>query len=354
MARADCYTTGAMQAVLFREHGGPDVLTAASLPDPEISGQEVLIEVRAAAVNHLDIFLRRGLPGILLPLPHVPGSDAAGIVREPGPDVDPRLAVGTRVVVNPGISCGRCEFCTAGFGGQCETYRIVGEHTQGSYAELLKVPADNLLPIPDDMSFEEAAASPLVFMTAWSMMVTKGRIRPGEDVLVLAAGSGVGTAAIQIARLVGCRVFAAAGSDAKLERARELGAEVLINYRREAFDRVVREHTGKRGVDVVIDHVGAETWAQSLRSARKGGRILTCGATSGHSPATDLRHVFYRQLQIIGSTMGSPRDFGEVMRCVFRGQLRPIVDRVLPLRDAAAAHRLIEERQVFGKLILVP
>jgi NADPH:quinone reductase-like Zn-dependent oxidoreductase len=236
----------------------------------------------------------------------------------------------------------------------CRTYRIVGEHTQGTYADLIAVPAGNLLPIPDRLGFEEAAACPLVFMTAWSMLVGKGNIRAGETVLVLAAGSGVGSAAIQIARLSGCRVFAAAGSDEKLERARELGAEVLINYRQEEFDRVARRETGSEGVDVVVDHVGADTWLRSLRAVRRGGRILTCGATTGYAPGTDLRHIFYRQLRIIGSTMGSAADFADVMGCVFAGKLRPIVDRVLPLSDAAEAHRLVEARQVFGKLVLVP
>lgn len=343
-----------MKAILFDQHGPPEVLVQRDLPDPEISGSEVLIEVRAAAVNHLDVFLRRGLPGLRLNLPHVPGSDAAGIVRAVGPKVDSSLVAGTRVVLNPGISCGHCEFCSEGFGGACRTYKVVGEHTDGTYAQLLKVPSTNLLPLPDSMSFEDAAAAPLVFMTAWSMLIGKGQLRPGEDVLVLAAGSGVGTAAVQIARLAGCRVFAAAGSDEKLEHARKLGADVLINYRNEEFDRVVRQKTGNRGVDVVVDHVGADTWVRSLKAARKGGRILTCGATSGYAPQTDLRHIFYRQLRVIGSTMGSDSDFASVMRCVFRGQLRPVVDSVLPLKDAAEAHRRLEARNVFGKIVLVP
>lgn len=343
-----------MKAILFDQHGPPEVLVQRDLPDPEISGSEALIEVRAAAVNHLDVFLRRGLPGLRLHLPHIPGSDAAGIVRAVGPQAEEALVIGARVVVNPGISCGHCEFCSEGLGGACRTFKVVGEHTDGTYAQLLKVPATNLLPLPDSMTFEDAAAAPLVFMTAWSMLIGKGQIRPGEDVLVLAAGSGVGTAAIQIAKLAGCRVFAAAGSDEKLAHARELGADVLINYRNEEFDRVVRQKTGNRGVDAVVDHVGADTWVRSLKAARKGGRILTCGATSGYAPQTDLRHIFYRQLRVIGSTMGSPSDFASVMRCVFRGQLRPVVDSVLPLKDAAEAHRRLEARNVFGKIVLAP
>ena len=342
-----------MKAVLFHEHGGPEVLRFEDTSDPTPSGEEVLIEVRAASVNHLDVFVRRGLPGLKLPLPHIPGGDAAGVVREIGPDVK-GLEVGARVTINPGISCGRCEFCASGFGSQCLTYHMVGETIQGSYAELLKIPCHNVLPIPDGFSFENAAAAPLVFMTAWSMMITKGKLRPGEEVLILGAGAGVGTAAIQIAKMAGCRVFAAASSDEKLERSGELGADVLINYKEEEFDRAIRKLTGKRGVDVVVDYIGADTWVRSLKAARRGGRILTCGATTGPTPQTDLRHIFFRQLQVIGSTMGSPKDFEDVMKCVFRGQLKPIIDRVMPLSEAREAHELIEQRKVFGKLVLKP
>ena len=342
-----------MKAVLFHTHGGPEVLRTEDVPDPTVSPDEVLIEVRAASVNHLDIFVRRGLPGVELPLPHIPGADAAGIVREVGLQVE-GLEPGQRVTINPGTNCGHCEFCSAGFASQCLRYRVVGEHIQGSYAALLKVPSHNVLSIPDEMGFEEAAAAPVVFLTAWSMMVTKGRIKPGEEVLILGAGAGVGTAAIQIAKMVGCRVYATAGSDEKLRKAQNLGADVVINHTDEEFDRVIRDQTNKRGVDVVVDYIGADTWVRSLRSARRGGRILTCGATTGPTPKTDLRHIFFRQLQIIGSTMGSPRDFVEVMRCVFRGQLKPVIDRVLPLTEARQAHELIESRQVFGKLVLVP
>ncbi len=224
----------------------------------------------------------------------------------------------------------------------------------GTYRTRLAVPYCNVLPIPDSLGFEEAAAAPLVFLTAWSMMVTKGKIRPGEDVLILGAGAGVGTAAIQIAKLAGCRVWAVASSTEKLNRAAALGADELINSSTEDFDRVVRERTSKRGVDVVVDYIGASTWVRSLRAARRGGRILTCGATSGAAPETDLRHIFFRQLQIIGSTMGNPREFREVMTAVFRGRLKPVVDRAMPLSEAARAHQLIEDRQVFGKIVLVP
>jgi NADPH:quinone reductase-like Zn-dependent oxidoreductase len=342
-----------MKAVRFHEHGGPEVLRYETAHDPECGPGEALIEVRAASINHLDLLVRRGLPGMRFDLPHIPGADAAGVVRAVGDSVG-TIEVGQRVTINPGFSCGRCEFCAAGNGSQCLSFRVFGEHTDGTYAELIAVPEYNVLPIPEHVGFEDAAAAPLVFLTAWSMMITKGQIQPGEDVLVLGAGGGVGTAAIQIAHLAGCRVWAAAGSEEKLKRARQLGADELINYRTEEFDRVVRDRTAKRGVDVVVDYVGADTWVRSLRAARRGGRILTCGATTGPTPQTDLRHIFFRQLRIIGSTMGSAKDFHDVMKLVFSGRLRPVVDRVMPLGEAAEAHRLIEGRHVFGKLLLEP
>ena len=341
-----------MKAVVFHQHGGPEVLQIQDVPDPKPGRAEVLIEVKAASINHIDIFLRRGMPGVKVPMPKIVGSDAAGVIREIGPDV-PGLTIGQRVTINPGISCGHCEFCAAGFGSQCVSYAMVGENRDGSYAQLLTVPAHVVLPIPDSMSFEEAAAAPLVFLTAWSMMVNKGNIRPGEDVLILGAGAGVGTAAIQIAKMVGCRVFATASTGEKLERAKQLGADFLINYKDEEFDKKIRELTNKRGVDVVVDYIGADTWVRSLRSARRGGRVLTCGATTGFAPQTDLRQIFFRQVQVIGSTMGSHRDFLDVMKCVFRGQLKPVIDRVLPLAEAAKGHELLESRTVFGKIVLV-
>ena len=342
-----------MKAVVFHTHGGPEVLRYEDVPDPVPERGEVLIEVRATSINHIDIFLRRGMPGVKVPLPRIAGSDAAGVIRELGPDVS-GLKIGQRVTINPGISCGRCEFCTAGFASQCVSYSILGEHSNGAYAQQVKVPAHVVLPIPDSLSFEDAAAAPLVFLTAWSMMVSKGNIRPGEDVLILGAGGGVGTAAIQIAKMVGCRVFATASSQEKLDQAARLGADFLINYKTEEFDKKIRDLTNRRGVDIVIDYIGADTWVRSLRSARRGGRVLTCGATTGFAPQTDLRQIFYRQVQVIGSTMGSHREFLDVMKCIFRGQLKPVIDSVLTLKDARKGHELIEQRAVFGKIVLTP
>jgi len=342
-----------MKAVVFHQHGGPEVLHYEDAPDPKPGRGEVLIEVKATSINHLDIFLRRGIAGVKVPMPKIAGSDAAGVIRDLGPGVL-GFQAGQRVTINPGVSCGHCEFCAAGYASQCLSYAMVGENRDGAYAQWLVVPAHIVLPIPDSLSFEEAAAAPLVFLTAWSMMVGKGNIRPGEDVLILGAGAGVGTAAIQIAKMAGCRVFAAASTDKKLERAKQLGADFLINYASDEFDKKIRDLTGKRGVDVVIDYIGADTWVRSLRSARRGGRVLTCGATTGFAPQTDLRQIFFRQIQVFGSTMGSHGEFLDVMKCVFRGQLKPVIDRVLPLSEARKGHELIESRAVFGKIVLTP
>lgn len=340
-----------MKAVIFHEHGGPEVLRYEEVRNPEPAPGEVLIEVRATSINHLDIFLRRGILGVRIPLPKIAGSDAAGIVRAIGNSVT-TVKEGQRVTINPGISCGLCEYCSSGFASQCAAYTIMGEHNQGAYAQFITVPERIVLPIPDSLSFEAAAAAPLVFLTAWSMMVGKGNIRAGEDVLILGAGAGVGTAAIQIAKLAGCRVFAAASTEEKLEKARQLGADVLINNNAGDFDKKIRNLTGKRGVDVVVDYIGADTWVQSLRSARRGGRVLTCGATTGFAPQTDLRQIFFRQVQVIGSTMGSHSEFLAVMNLVFQGRLKPVIDRVLPLEEARTGHELIENRGVFGKIVL--
>jgi len=342
-----------MKAVRFHAHGAPEVLTLEDAPDPIVPPDGVLVEVRAASVNHLDIWLRKGMPGIKVPFPKIVGADAAGVVRLVGPLVK-RVQPGQRVTLNPGIQCCTCEFCTSGRGSMCLTYTLIGENSDGAYAGLIAVPERNVHAIPDAMSFEEAAAYPLVYLTAWSMLVTKAQVRPGEDVLILSAGAGVGTACIQIAKMCGARVFATASTDEKVEKCKAIGADVGINYAAKPFDTEIRRITEKRGVDVVVDYIGKDTWQQSLRSLRRGGRLVTCGATTGYDPVEDLRHIFFRQVEILGSTMGSMAEFDEVTRCVFRGQLKPIIDRVMPLADAAEAHRLIEARKTFGKIVLTP
>jgi NADPH:quinone reductase-like Zn-dependent oxidoreductase len=340
-----------MKAVAIRAHGGPEAVNLEDLPDPRPGPGQVVVAVEAAALNHLDIWVRKGWPGLKLAFPHVLGSDVAGVVEAVGAGVD-GVKAGDAVVVNPSLGCGRCERCLSGEENLCRRFAILGEHVSGGQAEKLAVPARNVLPKPARLSFEEAAAVPLTFMTAWHALVARARVRPGETVLVHAAGSGVGVAAVQIAKLLGARVIATAGSDAKLEKARGLGADEVVNYETQDFVQEVRRLTDKKGAEVVFEHVGKKTWEQSILAAAIGGRIVTVGATTGYDPLTDLRHVFFRQLSILGSTMGTAGELVEVLRFVGEGKLRPVVDRVLPLADARAAQALLADRAQFGKIIL--
>lgn len=339
------------EAVVLREHGGPEVLRRERLPVEEPGPMEVRVAVRAVALNHLDLWVRRGGPAFKLEYPHRLGADVAGVVDALGPGVAD-LAVGQRVVVSPGLSCGVCRACLSGRDNLCRHYGILGEHRSGGYGELLVVPRRNIAPYPGELSFPEAAAGLLTFLTAWQMLVDKAAVRPGETVLVQGAGSGVGVAGVQIARLFGARVIATAGSDQKLARLRELGADAVINYRSADFVAEVKKLTGKRGVDVVFEHVGGATFEGSVRAVATGGRIVTCGATSGFEPVVDLRHIFFRQIAVFGSTMGSKGALLEVLEHQAAGRLRPIVDRTLPLAQAAEAHRALEGRDVFGKIVL--
>ncbi len=342
-----------MKAIAIREHGGPEVVKVEDLPDPRPGPGEVVVAVRAAALNHLDIWVRKGWPGLKLAFPHVLGSDVSGVVEAAGPGVD-GVKAGDAVVLNPSLGCGRCERCLSGRENLCRRFAILGEHVSGGMAERIAVPARNVLPKPVRLSFEEAAAVPLTFMTAWHALVRRARVRPGETVLVHAAGSGVGVAAVQIAKLHGARVIATAGSAAKLEKARALGADEVVNYEAQDFVQEAKRLTERRGVDVVFEHVGKKTWEQSILAAGIGGRIVTVGATTGYDPPTDLRHVFFRQLSILGSTMGTAGDLLEVLRFVGEGKLRPVVDRTLPLAEARAAQALLADRAQFGKIVLVP
>lgn len=344
-----------MRAVVLHEHGGPEVLGEEQIARPEPGPGEVRVAVKAVALNHLDIWVRRGGPAFHLEYPHRLGSDVAGVVDAFGPGGEvPGLAVGDRVVVNPGLSCATCHACLSGRDNFCRQYRILGENTQGGYAEYLVVPRQNLAPYPGDLSFTEASACLLPFLTAWQMLVARAGIRPGELVLVHGGGSGVGVAAIQICKLFGARVVTTASTREKLDKARSLGADHTINYRDDDFVSEIRALTNKRGVDVVFEHVGGETFAKSIKITRNGGRIVTCGATSGFKPQIDLRHVFFRQIQILGSTMGSKALLLEILKHVESGRLRPVVHEVLPLSEAAAAHRILEERRAFGKVVLTP
>jgi NADPH:quinone reductase-like Zn-dependent oxidoreductase len=342
-----------MRAIVMRGHGGPEVLREETLPEPKLLPGHVLVRVRAVALNHLDVWVRRGWPGLALAWPHIPGCDVAGIVAEVAPGVR-GISSGDAVVINPGLSCGTCRECLLGNDPGCRAYAILGEHVSGGYAELVAVPAANVAPKPENLSFDEAACVPLVFLTAWHALVARANVRPGETVLVHAAGSGVGSAAVQIARLLGARVVATAGSDAKCEKALALGAHHAVNYETADFVREVKKLTAKRGVDVVFEHVGKKTWEQSVLALASGGRLVTVGATTGYDPLTDLRHVFYRRLSILGSTMGPKGELFDILRFVSEGRLRPVLDRVLPLSEAAAAQELLSSRAQFGKIVLNP
>lgn len=342
-----------MRAVVINGHGGTDVLQLTTLPTPEINASEVLVRVKACALNHLDVWIRRGLPGIEFPMPHVLGADIAGVVEAVG-SVVKNVEPGSEVVLSPGVSCMHCEYCLSGRDNLCPRYDMLGYRANGGYAEYVKVPFFNVIPKPKNLSFEEAASIPLVFETAWHMLVERVKLKAGETVLVHAAGSGVGSAAIQIGKLLGARVFATAGSAAKLEKAKGLGADETINYEQEDFLEAVKRLTNKRGVDVVFEHTGETTWEKSIRSLARGGRLVTCGATSGFKGNLDIRYLFSRQISLHGSYMGSKNELLEVMRFFEEGKLIPVVDRVLPLEKAAEAHSAIEDRAQFGKVVLTP
>ncbi|MGC8876636.1 zinc-binding dehydrogenase [Thermus sp.] len=340
-----------MRAVVMRARGGPEVLEVADLPVPEPGPKEVRVRLRAAALNHLDIWVRKGVASPRIPLPHVLGADGSGVVDAVGPGVE-GFAPGDEVVVNPGLSCGRCERCLAGEDNLCPRYEILGEHRHGTYAEYVVLPEANLAPKPKNLSFEEAAAIPLTFLTAWQMVVDKLGVRPGEDVLVMAAGSGVSVAAIQIAKLFGARVIATAGSEEKLRKARELGADEAVNYTHPDWPKEVRRLTGGKGADKVVDHTGALYFEGVIRATASGGRIAIAGASSGYEGTLPFAHVFYRQLAILGSTMASKSRLFPILRFVEEGRLKPVVGEVLPLEEAPEGHRLLEERRVFGKVVL--
>jgi NADPH:quinone reductase-like Zn-dependent oxidoreductase len=340
-----------MKAVVFNQHGGPEVLHYVDVPDPVITANEVLIRVRACALNHLDLWVRRGLPGIQFKFPHIPGSDIAGEVAQVG-DLVADVRVGQRVVLSPGLSCGHCQACAAGAENQCRKYTLFGYQADGGCAEYVKSPVDNVIPIPDSMKFEDAAAIPVVFLTAWHMLVTRAQVQPGEHVLVLAAGSGVGSAAIQIAKLAGARVITTASTDAKLVKARELGADEGINHTQKDILAEVKRLTGKRGVDVVIEHVGEATWEKSVLSLAQNGRLVTCGATTGYNGKFDLRYLFSRNLSLLGSFMGSRSELYPVLKLVAEGKLHPVIDRVMPLSECRRAHELLESGAQFGKIVL--
>jgi NADPH:quinone reductase-like Zn-dependent oxidoreductase len=339
-------------AVRFHRHGGPEVLTAEPAPDPPLKPGTIVVRVRACALNHLDLFQRRGLERVKIPLPHISGADVAGEIAAVADDVAD-VAVGQRVMLQPGLSCGRCPRCLAGQDNYCPRYDVLGYQSDGGYAELVAVPAANVIPIPDHLDFVTAAAFPLAFLTAWHMLLTRAQMTETDTVLVLAAGSGVGQAAVQVAKAFGATVIATAGGDEKLDRARRLGADHALDHYRDDIAAEVRRLTGGRGADVVVEHVGVATWDRSVRCLARGGRLVTCGATTGHAAQLDLRHLFARQLTFLGSYMGAKPELLRAARLFVRGQLRPVVDRTFPLHEAAEAHRHLESSKQFGKIVLV-
>lgn len=343
-----------MKAIVFDQHGGLDVLHPAELPTPEVGPYDVLVDIKAAALNRLDLFVREGWPGLKLTMPHILGADAAGVIAAVGAQVS-HLKVGQRVTINPTLSDNACEYCLRGEDQMCLNWKLLGEHTRGTYAEQIAVPARNVVPLPDDISFEEAAAANLVMVTAWHSLVRRGNVCPGEDVLIVGAGGGVNTASIQIAKLAGARVFVVASDARKGAKAQELGADVVIDRSQEPnWSRAVFNLTQRRGVDIVVDNVGAATWMSSLRALRNGGRMLVVGNTSGPKFELDSRYIFAKHLSIIGSTMGSQQDFRDVMNLVFQRKLKAPVDQVLPLSEAREAQRILEQGGVFGKIVLRP
>lgn len=358
-----------MHAVVFRRHGGPEVLEWAEIPTPTPGPGEAVVAVKACALNHLDIWTREGMPGTTIPMPHVLGCDVAGTIHALGASAGswkmataggsrathPSWFVGQSVVVAPGISCGDCPECRAGRDSRCPKFQILGFQVDGGYAQFVKVPVRNLVAITTERwDYPQWAATPLVFLAAWHMLMTRGQLQPGETVLIHAAGSGVGSAAVQIAKWRGATVLTTVGDPAKVAKARALGADHVIQYKTEDFAKAALALTKDRGVDLVFEHIGPATWAGSLRALARGGRLVTCGATSGQDVTMPLRFLFVKELSVLGCYMGGRREVDEVLRLVADGTLKPVVDTVFPLKEAATAHRRMESRQHFGKLILTP
>jgi NADPH2:quinone reductase len=332
-----------MKATVFHEHGSPDVLKYEDIPDPDVGPNQVLVDVKAVALNHLDLFVRGGIPGLKLDMPHILGSDISGVVKEIGTGVSGDLEIGQTVIIDPGRSCGICEYCIRGEESLCAEYGIIGEHYRGGYSDLISVDAQNVIPVPvySELDFNQAAAAPLTFMTAWRMLMPKARVKPGDDVLIIGIGGGVALAALQIAKLAGAQVLVTSSSDKKLEKALELGASIGINHASNSdFHKEVYALTNRRGVDIVVDSVGAATWEKSLRSLTKGGRLVTCGATSGPIATTNVNLVFWKQLEILGSTMGSRSELRDVLKLVWNGKLQPIVTHLVIPRYAPQSDTL--------------
>jgi NADPH:quinone reductase-like Zn-dependent oxidoreductase len=341
-----------MRAVVINGYRGPEHVAVADVPRPRVSRpSDVVVAVKAAALNHLDLFVTGGLPGVTHEFPHVLGSDGAGIVEAVGTAVA-GIKPGDRVVLNPGVSCGSCDACLDGEQSLCPTFGVLGEHYPGTCAEAVVVDAANVWPLPSGVAWSDAAAYPLSTLTAWRMLATRAGVRPGELVLIWGIGGGVALAALGVAKLLGARVIVTSSSDEKLARARSLGADETINHRQADVAKEVRRISGKRGADVVVDSVGEATWETSTRALARGGRLVTCGGTTGPMVTTDVRRLFWHHWTIMGSTMGNHREFGQILTLLVRGQLKPVVDRVMPLADGPAAFMRLARAEQFGKIVL--
>lgn len=342
-----------MKAICFYEHGGPEVMRYADVDEPIPGPNEALIKVKACALNHLDIWVRRGIPGLKLDLPFWGGADVAGEIVATGDEVS-GWKTGQRVVVDPGINTVQDEFTRQGEHSLSPGYHILGENIPGGLAEYVAVPADNLTTIPDDLDFPQAAAPLLVTLTAWRMLIHRGKLRAGESVLVVGAGGGANTMATQIAKLAGAKVYVVASNAEKAEKAKQLGADIVIDRSEKDWGREIHRLTDKRGVDLVVDNVGAATINTSMKVTSRGGRIVIIGNTSGPKAEIDIRYIFAKQISLIGSTMGTHQDFRDITALLWSGRLKPVIDRIMPLSGGAEAFRIMEESDQFGKIVLVP
>lgn len=347
-----------MKAWIIEKHGGNEALNRVDRDEPKPGPMEVRVDVKAVGLNHLDLWVRKGVPGHTFPLPLIPGTDSAGVIAEFGPGAEKTLEgmrVGERVLVSPGVSCGKCEACLGGFDPLCPRYGILGETTNGGASDSIIVPVANLIPLPDSIPMETAAAIGIPYLTAWTMLVRKAQVKPGEWVLIQAGGSGVSIAATQIAKFFGATVVTTVGDDSKIAKSKAAGADHVINYRKGPFRdelKKILKAAGKRGVEVAIDHVGADTFGDSMKALAWGGRLATCGATSGSDVKIDLKALFFKNLSILGTTMGSKADLLRIVSLVGEGKLKPVIDRTLPMEKLGEALDLIENRKLFGKVVL--
>lgn len=346
-----------MKSIRIHAHGGPEVLKIDDIEAPEVRAGHALVKMKAIAMNHMDLWVRRGLPGVKIPLPIILGCEGSGVIEDVGAEIEggaPCWKKGDEVLINPSTSCGVCESCLSGRDHHCRDYKIYGEHQDGLECEYKLVPVHNLFPKPKKLSFEEAAAAPLAFLTAWQMLVERAKIRPGQTALIIAAASGVGSAGVQIAKLFGARVIATAGAEEKFDAIRALGAEDVINHRTQDVAAEVKKITEKRGADVIFEHVGGSVWDKALKCLAFGGTLVTCGATAGYDVKIDLRHLFIKQQNILGSTMGPKGSLYEIISWIDRGKLLPVLDRVFSFAEVVQAHARLESGSQMGKVVLTP